>query len=199
SFRVETLNLGRFGHSTVLVDNKLYFFGGSLGPCTNDVFYLDLSQQFNAENPPWTDLTSNSGIGFKIMRNQNNEDSFISLVYEFNLKSGQWIIPVIKGNVPARRREFQAVADDLGSIYVFGGGADKSIGSNITQIFNDMAILNTVNLTWSYGPIVNAPTPRVDYTATLLSDGVIVYIGGREYIYGVFAVVDAMTIDLELL
>ncbi|CAI2185079.1 17415_t:CDS:2 [Funneliformis geosporum] len=118
------------------------------------------------ENPPWTDLTLYSGIGFKscyastvlininnnptiyltggIMRNQNNEDSFISLVYEFNLKLGQWIMPVMKGNVPARRRDIQAVADDFGSIYVFGGGADKYIGSKNFQVFNDTAILYTV-------------------------------------------------------
>ncbi|CAI2191065.1 17442_t:CDS:2, partial [Funneliformis geosporum] len=153
---------GRLAHSSVLVENKLYIFGGVTDDYSNEVFYLDLSQQFNAEYPPWTDLTLNSRI-----------------VYEFNLKSGQWIMPVMKGIVPERRREFQAVADDFGNIYVFGGIA---IGSNNFQIFNDMAILYTVDLTWSYGPIVNAPTPRADYTATLLSDGVIVYIGGRESI-----------------
>ncbi|CAI2197946.1 19760_t:CDS:1, partial [Funneliformis geosporum] len=154
--------------------------------------------------PPWTDLTLNSGIGFKscwaaaaftnndnystiyliagIMRDQNQVDAFTSLVYAFNLRSGQWNIPVMKGKIPDRRREFQAVADDFGNIYVFGGGADHYIGSTNVQFLNDMAILNTSDLIWSYGPIINAPLPRVGYTATKLSNGVIVYIGGRERI-----------------
>ncbi|CAI2194240.1 1958_t:CDS:2, partial [Funneliformis geosporum] len=135
---VETYTpLGRYAHSTILVGNKLYIFSGVANGDSNEV---DISKQFNAENPPWTDLTLNSGIGFKI--------------YEFNLKLGQWIMHVMKGNVPARRREIQAVADNFGNIY-------------------------------SYGPIVNAPTPYTDYTATLLLDGVIIYIGGRENIDGI--------------
>ena len=43
-----------------------------------------------------------------------------------------------------------------------------------------MNIFDTVSLTWSKGSTINAPLPRVDYTATLLPNGIIVFIGGRE-------------------
>src|ERR1044072_9472540 len=62
---------GRFAHSSVLVENKnnLYFFGGETGkfegPCTNEVFSLDVARSFNAEVPPWNDLTSKAGIPFR--------------------------------------------------------------------------------------------------------------------------------------
>jgi hypothetical protein len=41
--------IGRLAHSSVLVENKLYFFGGAIDgrSCSNEVFYLDVSQPFN--------------------------------------------------------------------------------------------------------------------------------------------------------
>jgi hypothetical protein len=45
-----------------------------------------------------------------------------------------------------------------------------------------MIIFDTTSLTWSRGPTLNTLLPRVDFTATLLSNGMIVFIGGREYL-----------------
>src|SRR5437660_139512 len=61
SFEVDSFTpLGRIGHSSVNVGNKLYFFGGFSNDLLtlNEVFYLELSQQFNVSNPPWVDLTT---------------------------------------------------------------------------------------------------------------------------------------------
>ncbi|CAI2175346.1 13963_t:CDS:2 [Funneliformis geosporum] len=192
----------RYGHSSVLVGNKIYFFGGYDGRnYTNEVFYLDLSQKFDTELPPWTDLTSNSGIGFKsswattvAINDKNNNpiifliggvnldqvggSAFTSLVYTFNLQSGQWKIPKIKGTETVRRSYIQAVVDETGKIYVFGGLFDGSTGLEMSQ---DMIILNTNDLTLSYGTITNSPLKRYLYTATLLPNGMILYIGGLEY------------------
>ncbi|CAI2162737.1 18463_t:CDS:2 [Funneliformis geosporum] len=42
---------GHYDHSSTLVGNNLYFFGGSNGgSCLNEVIYLDLSQRFNVES-----------------------------------------------------------------------------------------------------------------------------------------------------
>jgi hypothetical protein len=34
---------------------------------------------------------------------------------------------------------------------------------------------------WTYGSTVNAPSQRATYTATMLTNGVIVYIGGQQF------------------
>ena len=41
-----------------------------------------------------------------------------------------------------------------------------------------MIIFNAVDLSWTISYQFNAPTPRSSYSATLLSNGAIVYIGG---------------------
>src|SRR5437588_8924799 len=58
---------GRLTHSSVLAGNKLYFLGGVLDSefCSNEVFYLDVSQPFNIAAPQWYDLTPNAGIPFR--------------------------------------------------------------------------------------------------------------------------------------
>ncbi|CAI2173886.1 20147_t:CDS:1 [Funneliformis geosporum] len=131
----------RHAHSSVLVGNKLYIFGGKNETAyTNEVFYLDVSQQFDTGLPPWTDLTLNSGIGFRsgwsttVALNDDNDDptifliggfmfdkysdkdAFTSLVHRFNPKFGQWDALIISGKEPDRRRDIQAVADDSGKI-----------------------------------------------------------------------------------
>src|SRR2546421_481585 len=110
---IESFNpAGRYGHSSVLVGNKLYFFGGFTdnGFCSNEVFDLDVSQPFNTASPPWNDHTAKEGMQIRIcyatvwLSESNNEqsiyifggntldittnqDSFKSLIYKLNLKS----------------------------------------------------------------------------------------------------------------
>src|SRR3954454_13619442 len=192
-------------HSSVLVKNKLYFFGGITELerfCSNDVFYLDVSQPFNIQAPPWNDLTPNAGMPFKScygtvsLSNINNEqtiylfggitydlvtneDNFRSLIYSFNLNSLlTWDMPAVKGKIPERRKQINSVIDNTGNMYIFGGCADKFIGSPTTKFFNEMVIFNAVELSWSISdtPVI----ARASYTATLLSNGVIVYIGGHN-------------------
>ncbi|CAI2182423.1 19557_t:CDS:2 [Funneliformis geosporum] len=190
-FEVESFTpAGRLAHSSVLVVNRIYFFGG-VDDQSNDlseVFYLDLSKPFDMATPSWKDMSATSAIPFRsafattastnndnnpiiyliggLTRDQNNVDTFISLIHAFNPKSKKWNTPIIKGKEPERRRNIQAVVDDVGKIYVFGGKTDNSLGSEIIQLFNDIAIFNTKDLNWSQGPIVNAPLKRDLYTAT---------------------------------
>ncbi len=198
-FRAESFTpVGRIGHSSVLVENKLYFFGGADGGCFNEVFYLDVSKSFDFAVPPWVDL---AGIPFKscwgtVSLNDvqqtiylfgghmddltTNKDAFISNVHSFDLNSLTWNVPNIKGIPPKRRKYLKSVIDDTGKIYIFGGYTDKYFGESGPAHFNDMVILDTVGLSWSISTPVDSPASRSGYTATLLSSGVIVYIGGEE-------------------
>src|SRR6266498_3261622 len=201
-FRVEPFTPEeRMAHSSILVGDKLYFFGGfSTGSCSNEIFYLDVSKSFYSSTPTWIDLTQDAGIPFKscwetislndkeqtiylfggIMKDlTTNTDAFTSNVHSFNLNSLKWDVPDIKGVAPKRRRNIKSVIDDTGKMYIFGGYADEFLGSPLTTFFSDMVILNTadVELSWSISTPINA-SRRDLYTATLLSNGVIIYIGG---------------------
>ncbi|CAI2165243.1 13566_t:CDS:2 [Funneliformis geosporum] len=187
----------RYAASSVLVENKLYFFGGYIGgKCSNEVFYLDLSRSFNLATPPWIDLTLNAKIPFRScwgtvsLNNKEqiiylfgglnlddlNQNVFVSSIHSFNLNSLSWNVPNIKGIKPNRRANIQSVIDNSGIMYIFGGYTGPSLGTGTTFDYNDMVILNTVELSWANN-IINPPNPRDLYTATLLSSGVIVYIG----------------------
>ena len=84
-----------------------------------------------------------------------------------------WSIPKIAGTAPTiRKRNLMAVIDFNKKMYLWGGlNGGKSV--------NDMLILDTVNLSWSTGSIVGAPSPRINYAAILLPDNNIIYLGKR--------------------
>src|ERR1044072_7789666 len=65
--RIESfIHRGLMGHSAVLVENKLYFFGGNRydASCSNVVFYLDVSESFSFADPPLVYFTENIKIPF---------------------------------------------------------------------------------------------------------------------------------------
>lgn len=198
-FGVESYTpIGRLTHSSVLVGNNLYFFGGQYGngSISNEVFYLNLSRSFDVENPPWFDLTSTASIPFGsyfatvASNNVNNnldiylfggvmvdmitqQDSFTSFVYKFNVNSSRWNAPSVNGIIPKRRRKINAVSDNSGK----GGVADALVGSSTPQFLDDLIIFNTVDSLWS---ISSSTIIRASYSATLLPNGIIAYIGGHE-------------------
>ncbi|CAG8608947.1 9885_t:CDS:2 [Funneliformis caledonium] len=177
---------------------------------TNDVFYLELSQPFNTMSPPWINLSDVSPLPVRLSwatssyGGANNRMIFIfggtmqavepaqdlgsnallpdfkNLVYSFDTQSFQWSIPIISGDAPNRRRELSAVTNDRGKIHFFGGKADRFTGSSIEGDFNEMNVLDSLTLNWELGTLDGAPTPRDGHTATILNNGLIVFIGGRE-------------------
>ncbi|KAF0548070.1 galactose oxidase [Gigaspora margarita] len=166
---------------------------------TNEVWYLDLSSSFNTAKPPW-----NKDIGMPIgyifgascvspidnsvflvggrmfIPNTATNNLGSSSVYVFNSNSSVWTTPNIFGFNSSfkMRNQIQPVIDNYGKIYTFGGTNYTGFNKPFVN-YNDMSILDTTSMTWSTLALsVNAPPPYLDYTATLLPTGIIVYIGG---------------------
>jgi hypothetical protein len=191
----------RFTHSAHLIDKQLWIFGGgtmengALVP-TGDVFYVDLAKEFDTTNvqyenqkaSPFSCAWCQSAMVRKeqifffagAMVEPGTPKLTKSIVQAYDIKAKNWTIPEITGMSPLRRRELQPVSDQNGKIYMFGGGIDMALGATNVQVFDTMDILDTINLKWGVGSGVNHPLPRIDYTATLLPDGKIVYIGGSQ-------------------
>ncbi|UZO29737.1 uncharacterized protein OCT59_023197 [Rhizophagus irregularis] len=196
----------RYAHSSVLVDKKLFFFGGYSGHSLktsenlDQIIYLDISKPFNMANPPFEEISKTIPFGSSyataflspqkniiylfggIVKDVNTDlDIFKSVLYSYNLETNEWTIPITNGIAPGRRRDMNGVINNkTGKFYVFGGAIDPETGSQSTIALNDMNIFDTISLTWSKGSSIYAPLPRMDFTTTLLSNGIIVFIGGRE-------------------
>jgi len=67
----------------------------------------------------------------------------------------------------------QCVLDTDGKLYIWAG-------NNITGSpdYNDMNVYDTSSTTWTSLGNSSAPQPRDDFTATMLPDRRIIYIGG---------------------
>ncbi|CAJ0876512.1 11291_t:CDS:2, partial [Entrophospora sp. SA101] len=173
-------------HASIRNDTKLYFFGGYIDDYSvgGDAFYLDLEESFSRTLPKWIEK---SKANIEIMHSsvcKTARDSFIFIggtyrksdhmpdketpFIEYNHKYDIWSLPY-NAEPFDWRINVQCVSDNEGSVYVFSG---------YNQYNNIIYILNTINMTWSTGPIENAPSYRHGYTSTMLPDGVIVYIGG---------------------
>ncbi|GBB84331.1 hypothetical protein RclHR1_10950006 [Rhizophagus clarus] len=215
---VESSTVARYGHSSALINDRLYIIGGfsiSTQPKgSNDVFYLDLTKPFNTQNPAsaLVDITQSSGMplliawasstvlgsdgillfgGYTWSLSTGNSDTSDNALYLYNTTTDQLTIPTVTGVSPIRRREMKIVCDNNENIYIYSG---VSLGE-IPQWFTDMNILDANSgFKWVLVPMSNAPTyPRADYTATMLPNGVIVYIGGRTHM-----VTDGLVIETEL-
>ncbi|RHZ53521.1 hypothetical protein Glove_441g85 [Diversispora epigaea] len=168
---------------------------------TLDLFYLDLSKPFDNNNLTWTLISEgklpaytyrstavlsldNSTIylygGF--MRNKNTfKQDYSNLVYTFDYPTTTWSTPLLGGNiVPPPRQDIKGIIDNSGKIYIFGG-FNATNTSGIGDLYNDMNILDTVSNTWTnLSTSGNLPTACEEYSANILPNGIIVYIGGVE-------------------
>ncbi|CAG8753395.1 33577_t:CDS:2 [Gigaspora margarita] len=166
-----------------LVNNRIYFNGGWNSSSSSDFFYLDVSVPFTTNNVasmPWTDLSSIPGLiirsGHTACINgtniiyiggfMNETDPKFTSVFDVTIQ--KWSIPVTSGNlIPIERHYIHCVSSRNG-IYVYGGGDDVL----------SMIRLDVSNLIWTTFSGILAPLVPVGYSATLLNDTSILYIGG---------------------
>lgn len=165
---------------------------------TSETWYLELSSSFSTTKPPWnksadmpvayyyfgsscvspSDYTKIYLVGGRTPSNtvSNTAPSGFS-VYVFNSQIPQWTTSnnnrINPNNASARSSETQAVINDKGKIFIFGG-----ISPNGTNFYNDMNVFDTTSMTLSMLP---QTVPKyADYAAVLLKNGSIIYIGGRQ-------------------
>ncbi|KAF0557223.1 galactose oxidase [Gigaspora margarita] len=187
---------GRWFHSSVLIDKKLYFMGGnkftnnSGEGVTNEFFYLDISKPFSTTDNvsiPWIDLTYTGGP-FKgeataCSGGKNNDMIFIlggyynsnynnnSFVNQFDTSIQQWFN--IESGAPIYKQDISCAKFSSGLIAIFSG---LSYPSPI----NDLWIFDTLTLSWSLINAANAPLQLHGYCAITLPDETILYIGGAN-------------------
>ncbi|PKB93262.1 hypothetical protein RhiirA5_441852 [Rhizophagus irregularis] len=99
----------------------------------------------------------------------------MALVYTFDSQSIVWSIPKIAGVNTIRKWGLTGIINNDGRMYLWSGRTNT-----IIDYANEMLILDTINLSWSKGSIINAPTPRINYGAVLLPSNKIIYIGGEN-------------------
>ncbi|KAF0434568.1 galactose oxidase [Gigaspora margarita] len=186
---------GRYELSSALINDKLYFFGGATNATnsSNEVFYLDLSSTFDIFTPPFKKVSVGMPVGDNLgtcVSSPDNSTIFLiggrmtstsTAVYKFDPINLQSTIPIINGFNDSfiNRNEINAVIDSKGKRYIFSG-TDYNSG-NFTgggNWFYEMSLFDTTSMTWSTLTLPTNVLPRLDYTATLLPTGLIIYIGG---------------------
>ncbi|RHZ48451.1 hypothetical protein Glove_551g15 [Diversispora epigaea] len=190
-------------HNSVIINDRLLILAGEKNQSsdTYKLFYLNLSKSFDNKNLSWTLIPdgnlpiytwhSTAIVGldnFTIfliggyIKNKNTLDyDFSNQVYTYNYSVSKWTIPSIRGDSIPPRQQIKGVIDNSGIIYIFGGVNTTNLTAFSRLLYNDMNTLDTPSMTWRTLSISeNLPLPNGDYSASLLPNGVIVYIGGEE-------------------
>ncbi|CAG8591182.1 22356_t:CDS:2 [Gigaspora margarita] len=136
-----------------LVNDRIYFFGGSrripmISPSwiqthqfnlSGDVFYLDLSSQFNVDLPPLTDLSFTSRMPFGSEKGVTVLENVCQELTDYHFPG----------------------ADPLQSlliIYIFGGRVQIDTSSDVFILFDDFSTFDTLLLKWSNLSLPNHPS-----------------------------------------
>ncbi|RHZ70758.1 hypothetical protein Glove_267g62 [Diversispora epigaea] len=190
---------------------------------SSEIFYLDLTKQFDTENEQWelilegnlpvyecfsTSLVSKldddiiyliGGFRTNITTGEPEDDP--NLIYMYNYSSITWT--PVKVNNAITRGEISGVIDDKGIIYIYGGNNITNY-SNFYEyqgkLYNDIQILNVSSTIWTKLNIFqNLPSPCSAYTANLLTNGIIVYIGGFESDSGNYTMANLTLSSMKIL
>ncbi|CAG8562476.1 8394_t:CDS:10, partial [Diversispora eburnea] len=190
---VASFNPGvRCFHEMVHIGDKLFFLGGYNNNHLKDFFYLDLSISFHKDIPPWYNLdfreipigVSKAAASFGgfdgatiFLMGGERSDSGSHYIYMFNTKSFTWEGFSSDISIIGRFWDTKGVTNDKGRIYFYGG---LSSGCNRLQILDPLNSSKMDHYTWPKSPL------RYGHSVTLLSNGVIVIIGGHILFYDTY-------------
>ncbi|CAG8463462.1 20677_t:CDS:2 [Gigaspora margarita] len=149
----------RRGHTSVLVDKKLYFTGGfnKNAGNMNDFFYLDVSKHFTITALPWNDLNFTGSL-------QNAYISYIPACSGGHFNDFIFIFGVLYNNFA--NVSFTYIFDISQQQWTIRNEPIKSKLFSCAKFYNGLS-----NAT-------NAPSDILAYCAITLPDDTILYIGG---------------------
>ncbi len=180
------------GLQSALIGHRLYFFCGvtSKGTLIRDLFFLDLSSSFNIANPPYALASTYDSSEFPgclystgVVGGSNNAtivvfggeigETRFNTLYTIDTTVNPPKLSGKNSNLfdgrPRTRSTIYSVVSN-GIMYYFG---DDESGNDTTTY-----TLDTRLWSWSSNIYPNAPASRREFTATILPDGRILYIGG---------------------
>src|ERR1044072_4782389 len=184
----------RDAHTATIIHEKLYIVGGAIPPADTlapkeTFLFLDCSTPFKTNMLEWKDMSATVNNIFlphqhatAINGGPNNNTLFlyggfvfssnqtVNSVYMFDTQSKIWKIPDITGVSLTGRLGLTAVISYSGLIYFFGGSV-----VNPNTYYNDMFILDSINLSWKKSNSINPPSPRDNDVAEFLPDKTIIY------------------------
>ncbi|RHZ54915.1 hypothetical protein Glove_421g133 [Diversispora epigaea] len=167
---------------------------------SSELLYLDLSKSFDNSTLSW-ELIRNGDlpiytysstaivsldnsiiflIGGYMVNNNTIDYDFSHQVYAYDYHTSKWTTPSITGNIPIRQ-QMTGVIDNKGIIYIFGGFNITNFTTLTGKVYNEMNTLDTSSMAWKNLTITNnLPPLSSDYSANILPNGIIVYIGGQD-------------------
>ncbi|KAI8341992.1 hypothetical protein BC941DRAFT_510072 [Chlamydoabsidia padenii] len=198
----------RWANSCIILTGFLVCFGGetSSGTLLNNIYRLDLYSAWDATEPSWQNIETphpiksrayfgsapcwNKGLivnGGATELNDidpNDRNQSISTTYFYHAEWNTWSKPLIKGlsSLPPRKQH-TATSDYQGRIWMWGGVSDSTTHKeSATAYYSLWAMIDTNTWTYTMPVAHNAnPPPRIDHTATLISNEEILIIGGMIY------------------
>ncbi|KAG9306384.1 hypothetical protein G9A89_018267 [Geosiphon pyriformis] len=170
----------RYGHTSNLIDNRIYYFGGGYNT-TNQYFYLDLSVNFTTSNPPFVNIDSLDNFpplryfSSVVIENSGNGSAKLLLFGGRGSTDFSLVKSINEENGPINRTHIPSIVDNKGRMYIWGGKVNQT-----GYLDKKMYIFDSSTNAWSQNNPIDVPETRYGYSATLLQDSKIVIIGGWD-------------------
>ncbi|KAG1169398.1 hypothetical protein G6F70_008447 [Rhizopus microsporus] len=179
---------------------------------TDSMYTLGLSRSWNTIEPAWSSFKGNdpdnvtAPLSFFAATHVPISDYFFidggsctnfnkaQNIY-FNIQKGTWASSSLKGEQLARRKQHTAISDNEGRVWLWGGVSDVSTYGGPPIYYNTWTVIDTNTWTISRPSVENNPPPRIDHTATIISNKYILITGGVMYSHDVANPADNLTLN----
>eukprot|EP01133_Synstelium_polycarpum_P018218 gene18218-21787_t len=165
--------IGRYRHSAIIIEEKMYIFGGYRSKCLNDLHILDLKTLTWSEPPQKGDAPSARSshsvcnVGKKMILFGGSGARYSNELFSFDTTTMRWSKHDVLGTPPSERW-CHTMCSFGKKVIAFGGSNDK-------RKDNKVYILDTE---WTQPPTSGVcPSPRQLHTAVSIGESMIVFGG----------------------